>query len=275
MTFSARSRLRWFALLLCSLAAAVGAQSLEVIDLKHRRAEELIPVLQPLLEPGGALTGQDYKLFVRASAANIAQLRQALAELDRQPRQLFVSVRRSTQQEIEREGASVAGTVRSGDGAVAVNEPPRSNSGVTVRATDDSTSDRNVGVASVQVLEGNAAFISSGTSVPIVTAVAGGAGRRPWAAVASSYRNIGSGFVVTPRIANTDVVLEIEQQDEQLASGNIRTQSLSTQVRGPIGAWIALGDISESSRSTRSGTLSREYATRADQRSIWVRVDLR
>jgi len=275
MTFSARSRLPWLALLLCSLAAAVGAQSLEVIDLKHRRAEELIPVLQPLLEPGGALTGQDYKLFVRASATNVAQLRQALAQLDRQPRQLFVSVRRSTQQEIEREGASVAGTVRSGDAAVAVNEPRRSSSGVTVRATDDSTNDRSVGVASVQVLEGNAAFISSGTSVPIVTAVAGGGGRRPWAAAASSYRNVGSGFLVTPRVANTEVVLEIEQQDEQLRNGNIRTQSLSTQVRGPIGAWLALGDISESSRSTRSGTLSREYATRADQRSIWVKVELR
>ena len=275
MTFSARSPLPWLALLLCSLVAAVGAQSLEVIDLKHRRAEELIPVLQPLLEPGGALTGQDYKLFVRASATNVAQLRQALAQLDRQPRQLFVSVRRSTQQEIEREGASVAGTVRSGDAAVAVNEPRRSSSGVTVRATDDSTNDRSVGVASVQVLEGNAAFISSGTSVPIVTAVAGGGGRRPWAAAASSYRNVGSGFLVTPRVANTEVVLEIEQQDEQLRNGNIRTQSLSTQVRGPIGAWLALGDISESSRSTRSGTLSREYATRADQRSIWVKVELR
>ncbi|MGH8186860.1 MAG: secretin N-terminal domain-containing protein, partial [Steroidobacteraceae bacterium] len=152
MTFSARSRLRWLALLLCGLAAAVGAQSLEVIDLKHRRAEELIPVLQPLLEPGGALSGQDYKLFVRASAANVAQLRQALAQLDRQPRQLFVSVRRSTQQEIERERASVAGTVRSGDAAVAVNESPRTSSGVTVRATDDSSNDRSVGVASVQVL---------------------------------------------------------------------------------------------------------------------------
>jgi type II secretory pathway component GspD/PulD (secretin) len=275
MTLSASPRLRWLALLLCSLAAAVGAQSLEVIELRHRRAEELIPVLQPLLEPGGALTGQDYKLFVRASAANVAQLRQALAQLDRQPRQLFVSVRRSTQQEIEREGASVAATARSGDAAAAVNEAPRSSSGVTVRATDDSMNDRSVGVASVQVLEGNAAFISSGTSVPIVTAVAGGGGRRPWAAAATSYRNIGSGFLVTPRVANTDVVLEIEQQDEQLRNGNIQTQNLSTQVRGPIGTWIALGDISESSRSTRSGTLSREYATRADQRSIWIKVELR
>jgi type II secretory pathway component GspD/PulD (secretin) len=259
--------MRWLALLSCAFAAAAAlAQSLEVIDLQHRRAEEVIPVLQPLLEPGGALTGKDYKLFVRASAANVKQLRQALAQLDRQPRQLFVSVRRSTQQEIERERASVSGTVRTGD-------HPAGN--VTVRATDDSARDRNTGVASVKVIEGNAAFISSGASVPIITAIAAGGGRRPWAAAASSYRNIGSGFVVTPRIANSEVVLEIEQQDEQLDNGNIRTQSLATQVRGPVGAWIALGGISESSSSTRSGILSREYATHADQRSIWVKVELR
>jgi type II secretory pathway component GspD/PulD (secretin) len=257
--------MRWLALVACAIAATVAAQSLEVIELKHRRAEEIIPVLQPLLEQGGALSGKDYQLFVRASAANVKQLRQALAQLDRQPRQLFVSVRRSTQQEIEREGASVSGTIRSGDPAV----------DVKVRATDDSVQDGSMGVASVQVLEGNAAFISSGASVPIITAIAAGGGRRPWVAATSSYRNIGSGFLVTPRVANNEVVLEIEQQDEQLNSGNIRTQSLSTQVRGPIGTWIALGGISESSSSTRSGILSREYATRADQRSIWVKVELR
>jgi type II secretory pathway component HofQ len=256
--------MHWLALAACAIAATALAQSLEVIDLQHRRAEEIIPVLQPLLEPGGALTGKDYQLFVRASAANVKQLRQALAQLDKQPRQLFVSVRRSAQQEIEREGASVSGTVQSGG---------RGN--VTVRATDDSAHDRNMGLASVQVLEGNAAFISSGSSVPVITAVAGGGGRRPWAAAASSYRNIGSGFLVTPRVANNEVVLEIEQQDEQLRNGNVRTQSLTTQVRGPLGEWIALGGISESSSSTRSGILSRDYATRADQRSIWVKVELR
>ena len=41
-----------------SWGTALG-QSLTVIDLNHRTAAEVIPVLQPLLEPGGALTGQD------------------------------------------------------------------------------------------------------------------------------------------------------------------------------------------------------------------------
>ena len=52
-------RWSWLGLGACLLAAVTWAQSLTVIDLKYRRAEDLIPVLQPLLEQGGALTGQD------------------------------------------------------------------------------------------------------------------------------------------------------------------------------------------------------------------------
>ena len=77
---------------------SAGPESLQVIDLKHRTAQEVIPVLQPLLEPGAALSGQDYKLFVRTSSANLAQIRAALAQIDRRPRQLLVSVRHSAQQ---------------------------------------------------------------------------------------------------------------------------------------------------------------------------------
>src|SRR5690606_2215695 len=96
----------WLGVAACLLAATAWAQSLTVIDLKHRRAEELIPVLQPLLEEGGALSGQDYKLFVRTSSTNLAQLRSAVEQLDKQQRQLLVSVRRSTAQDIQREEAS-------------------------------------------------------------------------------------------------------------------------------------------------------------------------
>ena len=149
----------------CLIACPVLAQSLEVIDLKYRTAAEVIPVLQPLVEQGGALSGQDYKLFVRTTPANLRQLRAALTQLDRQPSQLLVSVRRSTQQEIERERAQVSGTV--------------SNRGadVSVRATDATQRDHRDGVASVQVIEGNSALISSGSDVPFVTSVAAGGGR--------------------------------------------------------------------------------------------------
>lgn len=260
----------------CLLAAVAWAQSLQVIDLKYRTAQEVIPILQPLLEPGAALTGQDYKLFMRASSANLRQLRAALAQIDRQPRQLFVSVRQSTAQEIERERAAVSGTLRTGDGAVAVNEPPRVNSGVTVNATDASSRAQGGSVASVQVIEGNAAFIATGTSVPIVTAVAAGGGRhRPWAAASTSYRDLSSGFMVTPRVNGQQVVLDIAQQDERMSNGNIQTQSLTTQITGPVGEWIQLGGVSESAAVDRSGISSKQYSTRSDERSIWIKVEAR
>lgn len=247
---------------ICLIACPVVAQSLDVIDLKYRTAAEVIPVLQPLLEKGGALTGQDYKLFVRATPSNLRQLRAALEQIDRKPNQLLVSVRRSTEQEVQRERARVSGTVsnRAAD--------------VSVRATESSSRDRNSGIASVQVIEGNSALISSGSDVPIVTSVVAGAGRRPFAGATTSYRNLSSGFVVTPRLRGTQVVLDIEQQDERLANGTVQTQSLTTQVSGPLGEWIRLGGVNESSSSQQRGILSRQYSTQSDAREIWIRVEM-
>ena len=53
-----RVPLRTFvSLFVCLFVCAAWAQSLEVIELEHRTAEDIIPVLQPLLEPGAALSG--------------------------------------------------------------------------------------------------------------------------------------------------------------------------------------------------------------------------
>jgi type II secretory pathway component GspD/PulD (secretin) len=263
----------WLAISSCLMATFAWAQALTVIDLKHRRAEEIIPVLQPLLEQGGALTGQDYKLFVRASPGNVAQLRSAIEQLDKQQRQMLVSVRRGSARDIQREQASVSGTVRTDDGGISVNERPRAQSGATVRAGDGTLRTQSSSVSSVQVLDGSSAFIATGTSVPIVTAVAVGGGRRPFIAGNIEQRDLQRGFTVTPRIRGNDVILDISQQDERVAGGNIQTQSLDTQVIGRLGSWIQLGGVSESSSSTSRGVLSRSYGTDNNELSIWVKVD--
>jgi hypothetical protein len=271
--FSWLQRWSWLAISGCLMVTLAWAQALTVIDLKHRRAEEIIPVLQPLLEQGGALTGQDYKLFIRASAANVAQLRSAIEQLDKQQRQMLVSVRRSSAQDIQREQASVSGTIRTDNGGISVNERPRSQSGVTVRAGEGSLRTQGASVSSILVMDGNSAFVATGTSVPIVTAVAVGGGRRPFIAGSIEQRNLQRGFLVTPRMRGDEVILEISQQDERVAGGDIQTQSLNTQVIGRLGSWIQLGGVSESSSSTSRGVLSRSYATGGNELSIWVKVD--
>lgn len=257
----------------CTVVCAAWAQSLEVIDLKFRTAEEIIPIVQPLLESGAAISGQDYKLFVRTGSANLAQVRAAIAQIDRQPTQLLVSVRQSTQQEIERERTSASASVRSGDNGIAVNEASPGRSGVTVRATDSTSRTSGNSVSSVQVLEGGSAFIAAGSSVPIVTAVAVGGGRRPWLASSTGYRDLSSGFAVTPRVNGEHVILDIEQQAQRVVGGDIETQRLTTQVSGALGEWIQLGGVNESSASRQTGILRRQYATNSDARTVWVKVD--
>ena len=58
-------------LLACTVAVA---QEMQVIDLQYRRADDVIPVLQPLLESGDAITGMDDKLFVRADPATLSRV---------------------------------------------------------------------------------------------------------------------------------------------------------------------------------------------------------
>jgi len=240
----------------CLMAAASWAQApattgLEVINLKHRTADEVIPALQPLLEAGGALSGDNFTLFVRTSPANLAQLRKALEQIDRRPAQYLVSVRNSTRQEIEREELAAAAAIGT-NGARA-----------TVRATDANSRQQGTNVSSVLVLEGNEAFIATGQSQSSI-----GSG---------SFSNQGSGLAVTPRrIGEQQVMLEIQQQSRQRSAttGRIENQSLSTQVTGRLGQWLELGGLSGSSSTTQRGILSRSYATSSDERSVWVKVEL-
>src|SRR5438105_7458395 len=76
------------------LALPASAQnSLEIIPLRHRTAEQVLPALQGLVEPGGTLSGQGSQLIVRTTPANLAEIRRALAAIDTPARRLQISVR--------------------------------------------------------------------------------------------------------------------------------------------------------------------------------------
>jgi type II secretory pathway component GspD/PulD (secretin) len=246
----------------CLMAAGAIAQSLEIIDLKHRSAQELMPALQPLVAPGGSLSGQDYKLFVRTTSQNLADLRRVIAQLDKAPRTLLVSVRNATRQQIEQEGASISGTLSTDGGRARMD----ANAGSSQRTGE--------GVASVAVLEGNSAMINNGSSIPIVTAVVARGGRRPLIGAQTEYRDLVNGFVVTPRVSGDRVVLDISQRAESLRNGVIDNQELQTQASARLGEWLSLGGVSESSTSSERGIGSRQYSTRSDNRSLWIKVEL-
>src|SRR3990167_1650154 len=98
-------RLLFALLMTCSLA---WGQTLEVISLKHRSAEQLMPQLAPFVEPGGALSGSNDKLFLRASGRNQAEIRKLVAALDTPLRRLMISVRQEGADSGAQSGAGIS-----------------------------------------------------------------------------------------------------------------------------------------------------------------------
>ncbi len=252
-------------------AFRVSAAELTIIDLKHRTADEVLPVLRPLVGSDVSLSGADYKLLVRGDAREIARVREALAVLDRAQRQLMISVRYDASPQNNVGELGVTGTAS------------QRGSQIVVRGGTTTSTMRDNNVSSVRVLEGNAAHIATGQSVPVVTAVMlpSRSGRHPVGAGAiTDYRELTSGFNVVPRVNGDRVMLDISTQEQRatdLGSGSATVQRTTSTIAGQLGEWIELGgvtsSISEQSTSVGIGGGTRRVNTQSDQRTIAVKVE--
>jgi type II secretory pathway component GspD/PulD (secretin) len=233
---------RLFLLLWIFIGAAHAQGVLEVIQLRHRTAEQVLPVLRPLLEPGGALSGQYNQLIVRTSPANLAQLRAVLDAVDQPARRLMISVRFDTARDASRSAVQADARV-SNRGSSAEFRIRDSNSG-TVERVDQR----------IQVLEGGQAYISAGES--------------------RNYGQAGTGFAVVPRVAGNDVTIDIATQQEAFARGGaIHGARAASSVSGRLGEWIDLGGAASAASGSGSGILSATERAAAASRGIWVKVE--
>src|SRR5262245_27744606 len=85
---------RWLVTVLLAgyLTSGVAQQpKLEVITLKYRNAEQVIPILKPLLAPGGTISGLQNRVVIRTTPDNLAELRKVLDAVDAAPRRLLIS----------------------------------------------------------------------------------------------------------------------------------------------------------------------------------------
>jgi type II secretory pathway component GspD/PulD (secretin) len=269
--------LRWLvAMALAGWLASGFAQQVEVITLNYRTADQVVPILKPLLAPGGTISGMQNRIVVRTTPENLAELRQVLDAIDAAPRRLLISVRQDAAGQSTRNEAEISGSV--GGGGVRATVPgSASNEGGTVvlRRGDDrvkgralesrsTASDRSV--QTLQVMEGNEAWINVGQSVSVQDGgVTGG-----------TYRDIGTGFRVKPRVSGKNVTLEISTQRDSIAdagSGNVDVQRVDTIVTGRLGEWMQLGGVAQQNSRTDRGTVSRSTSTGADDRSVYLKVD--
>lgn len=216
-------------------------QALEIIPLRYRTVEQVLPALQPLVEPGGTLSGARNQLFLRASPANAAEIKRALAAIDRPLKRLQISVRLDDAQDRERRALGAGGTMSSRGARVDVTaEDAR-------RAAAERVDQR------IQVLEGGRATIFTGESR--VLGVPGGV----------AVQDVGTGFEVAPRLAGSVVVLDIFQAQQR--------QRASTSVSARLGEWIEIAGVQSDRSRDERGIASASRARGVESRRVWLKVE--
>ena len=269
-------------------SAPVWAE-LEIIALKHRSAEEVLPVIRPLLDQGDAASGMNYELILRTSPRNLEQIRRLLESIDVAPRRLKITVLQNVDSETVARLTEVSGNVGlsrevqiavpgSGDSRGLNVELGQGQDRLKARAISTRSLEDERNTQQLQVLEGNRALVRSGQSVPVPQrqVIQNQWGTR--VIDSTQYQEAGSGFYVLPRISGDRVTLEISAQNDALVPGSgdqptVSVQQASSTVSGRLGEWLEVGGLGQQKNHDDSTLSTRGTSRTREQRNVLIRVE--
>jgi type II secretory pathway component GspD/PulD (secretin) len=270
--------------ILLAPAAAPAQERLEILTPRHVTVDQALPALQPLLAPGGAISGYNGKIMVRTDPRNLEEIRAALAAIDAPAARLVVSVRRDGETSARRSGAEVSGSVGGGDVRVTRTPSGTSTSRIEYRSGSsrievggDSRSSMGSSQASqqVQTVDGGQAYIQAGVSVPVALTqvlIQPGGARVVQGTV---FRDLGSGFYARPQVVGERVRIDISPHAAQPlgATGAARVEELSTTIEGPLGQWLPLGGSRVAGQAEQGGWLEQGRQAGSTESSLWLKVE--
>jgi type II secretory pathway component GspD/PulD (secretin) len=269
-----------------SVANADGL-TLEIIKLQHAIVEDILPLVQPLVAPGGTAIGMHDQLIIKTTPANLAEIRTIIAAFDRAPKTLKITVKQDVAQHSQIQENAVSGRFRSGNFSGRLPDPgthdgasiglrDRNGNALRYRALNTQTSDDRRVSHFVTALEGRPALIQTGQSIPYPYSAAVYDRRGVVVHGSIDYREVTSGFYVTPRTHGHNVTLDIAPQLQRADPKNrsvIDTRSTSTTVSGRLGEWIPLGGVNEATSDNDSALLARTRRHGSELYGVWVKVE--
>ena len=165
------------AALLSGAAVQADGLTLEIVKLQHVMANDVLPLVQPLVVPGGTATGMHDQLIIKTTPENLAEIKSILAVFDRAPKTLKITVKQDVAQQSQIQEDAVSGRFRSGnvggdlpdpgshDGA-SVGYRDRNGNAIRYRALNTQSSDDHRVSHFVTAVEGRPALIQTGQSIP-------------------------------------------------------------------------------------------------------------
>ena len=251
--------------LLATLCSFSFAGNFEIINLKHRPANEIIPIIEPLVSDEGRITGDQYVLFIETDAANLEQIKQVIATLDTKIHQLKLSVLYADKKTLARMQANLNVDVQIGDSK-------KIQADGKIISTNRNKDIENI--HTVMVTEGLWADLQTGFNVPVRTRIS-----NPNGTVTENYtyHQVKAGFKIQPQLNGNNIKLNITTKQARRSTeyaGQIETYEVSTTVSGKLNQWIALGGIANETASQQSGISFSTSRQEQNKHQVYVKVEL-
>ncbi len=262
-------------LLLLTSTTLLADYPLEIIELRARTPEEIIPIIKPLLPPYASVSGMQNQLILRTTPENLEEIKELLQRVDRPPRQLVIHVRQGAAATGSSygQGVGINTDIDKHTRITAGEDPP--DDGVRYRIQSTKSRNKMDSNQNVRTLEGRPVFIATGQSVPIeeqTTMVAGGVVHQQQT---TRYRDVTTGFYATPRLNGDRVTIIISSHMER--EGHVQRtydiQQTDTTVSGRLGEWISVGGTSSSEVADNRGILHSRSTRDSDEHSIQLLVE--
>ena len=278
------NKLHFIAVLLLSFVISIAVNAdqydpLEIIQLNNRPAEEVIPIIKPMLKPNDAITGSGYQLFIRTDANTLEEVTRLLKVMDKTPKNLIISVRNNVDISSETTDFNVSGNYEIGDDTrVIVGDRPPRDEGTRVRINKNEREQENDTKHMVRVVEGGKAFIAAGEIRPYEhrTIIRHRHGVSIYDSV--DYQDVTSGFYVIPRLTGDgNVSLQVQPHYRSVSDehrGTIDVQEADTMITTKLGQWVQIGGVDTDAKSRDKGILSTSRSESDRQSNIYVKVDV-
>ena len=264
--------------LLCGLCVFLTAfaadEMIKVLELHYRSAEEVIPLLKPVISKDTMLSGNKQNLIVKATPEALTQIRALLQQLDKEPRSLIIHVRHD-----KPEGISGAARVIS-------------------TAPADHQNDQHT----VRVLEGEKAFVKVGSEVPVITNASFGTDSsnsnsqtqnnsknsaktqaqnksRPdtYGGVSMEYKDVSQGFSISPTLLPSGkvrlAITEHRQTQDRMGTGEIHSDHSKSSLIVRLDQWVMVSQTGPAENEQKNTIVHQTAGSHDGSNSaVWIMV---
>ena len=281
MTNNKRKLSNTFCIICCLLISlqlpikALAASEFKIIDLQHSFAEEILPMIQPIIGNDGTATGMQNHLIIRTSPEKMIEIEQLISTLDVARQNLKITVSHQNNLQANEDSFELNGRKRIGNVTIGTQQYPRhAADGVQVGIENRQSDFQSKGNQFINVMDGQRAFIRVGQSVPYT---------QEWVTLTKRYinvqqttifRDITTGFSVRPRSIGVQIELEITPRIAQLNQNKyIDFEELSTVIRVNRGEWVDLGGMMQQKDEVSRAILSKSSNNQSQSNALSIRVE--